>query len=123
MTRMICIATLAAVVSLGLVRGAIAADTDVSALGDLSAFKSSADAALKAVNDDDMKEAKAKMKELESAWDASEGTLKKKAAAPWSVVDKLIDKALFAVRADKTDSTKCKDAIQAVIDICTPSKK
>ena len=123
MTRMICFATLAAVMSLGLVKGAFAADTDVSALGDLSAFKTSAEAALKAVNEGDMKEAKAKMKELESAWDASEGTLKKKAAAPWSVVDKAIDKALFAVRSDKSDATKCKDAIQAVLDICTPAKK
>ena len=123
MTRMFFIAALAAVVSLSVVRGAIAADTDVSALGDLSAFKASADAALKAVNDDDMKVAKAKMKELESAWDASEGTLKKKAAAPWVAVDKLIDKALFAVRADKPDATKCKDAIQAIVDICTPPKK
>ena len=123
MKRMICFATLAAVISLGLVHGATAADMDVTALGDLSAFKASADAALKAVNDDDMKEAKAKMKELESAWDASEGTLKKKAAAPWVVVDKLIDKALFAVRADKPDATKCKDAIQAIVDICTPPKK
>ena len=122
MTRMICIATLAAVVSLGVVRGAIASDTDVSALGDLSAFKSSAEAALKAVKEEDMKEAKAKMKVLESAWDASEGTLKKKAALPWGVVDKLIDKALFAVRADKPDATKCKDSIQAVVDICTPTK-
>ena len=123
MTRVICFTAVALVSALCLTSGAGAADADVSALGDLSAFKAHADAALKAVNDDDMKTAKGKMKDLETAWDAAEPDLKKKSSAAWGTVDKTIDKALAAVRAAKPDAAKCKETIQAVIDVCTPVKK
>ena len=112
-------------VSLSLSMTARAADdVDVTPLGDLSTYSALAGEAMKALNADDLKGAKAKLRDVEGAWDDAEATMKPKSAAAWTFVDKKIDHALAAIRAAKPDTQKCKDAVQELIDsIATPKKK
>ncbi len=121
--RIICGLALLSMLALGLSAHCHAEDVDVSALGDLSSFKSISEASIKSLSDNDLAAGKAKMKELESAWDAAETTLKPKSAAAWTTLDKKIDHALALVRAAKPDADKCRDAVQALVDAFTPAKK
>jgi len=57
-------------------------------LGDLSAFKKIAEDTLALVEKDQMAEAKAKIKELESAWDDAEETMNPKNPSKWNSIDK-----------------------------------
>lgn len=114
---------LVSLLAFGLSARTHAEDVDVSALGDLSAFKTISEAAVKSLGDNDLAAGKAKMKELESEWDAAEATLKPKSAKAWTWLDKKIDHALFLVRAAKPEADKCKDAVQELVDAFTPAKK
>ena len=86
-----------------------------SKLGNLTEFRSIASDVAATVGNGDLSAAKARIKDLEVAWDSAEAGLKPRAADDWHVLDKAIDHALASLRADAPTQADCKATMDALL--------
>src|SRR5262249_31791943 len=86
-----------------------------SVLGDLSAYRKIAVDTLEIVKKGDMAAAKARIKDLESAWDDAEETMKPRSPEKWTSVDKSIDRALASLRSGTPVQLVCSNDLETLL--------
>ena len=96
-------------------KSALSMSTDTGSLGDLSSFRQITVDTARLVDAGDMKAAKARITDLETAWDQAEETLQPKSPANWTSVDKSIDRALSQLRSGKPDPAACAEALKTLL--------
>jgi hypothetical protein len=86
-----------------------------ASLGDLSSFRVITVDTARLVEAGDLKAARARITDLETAWDKAEETLQPKSPADWTSVDKSIDRALSQLRSGTPDPAACATALQTLL--------
>jgi uncharacterized membrane protein YkoI len=99
------------------------ATNQTQSLGDLSSFRTIAQDTLAIVNTGNLSRAKARIKDLETSWDAAEAKLRPRDPEQWRTLDKAIDAALVQLRADKPQASASKDALQSLLASFDQSKQ
>jgi uncharacterized membrane protein YkoI len=97
--------------------GALAEDAanQSQPLGDLSSFRAIAVDTLAIINTGNLRRAKARIKDLETNWDAAEAKLRPRNPERWRILDKAVDAALVQLRADRPQALASKDALQKLL--------
>jgi uncharacterized membrane-anchored protein len=95
----------------------------ISPLGDLSDYRIIAEDALSLVLAGKLPAAKARIRDLEYAWDNAQARLKPMSSEKWSEVDISIDHVLRELRSGKPDSAACSLALQGFITKCRSLSK
>ncbi|GLK90780.1 protein translocase subunit SecF [Pseudomonas turukhanskensis] len=91
------------------------AAAQATSLGDLSSFRAIAVDTLAIVGGGDLKAARSRITDLETAWDQAEEALQPRSPADWTAVDKAIDRALSQLRSGKPDAAGCAQALETLI--------
>ncbi len=86
-----------------------------SPLGDLAPFAKIAADSLALVQRGDLKGAKVRIKDLETAWDDAEERMQPMSPEDWTAVDKSIDRVLAQLRSGNPDATACDAALRTLI--------
>jgi uncharacterized membrane-anchored protein len=100
---------------------AAASVSPTAPLGDLSPFQRIAADTLGLVGAGDLAAAKARIGDLEFAWDNATARLRAMNEQKWSMVDDAIDEALKKLRSGTPDPTACTAALQTLISTCAVS--
>lgn len=87
----------------------------LSTLGDLSPYRTIAWDTLAFVDKGDLAAARARIKELETAWDKAEPSLKPNDATAWTTLDSMIDAALTDLRTPSPKADECAKSLKALI--------
>lgn len=88
-----------------------------SRLGDLDPFRSIAAEVADLVGRGDLPGARRRIRDLEIAWDRAEAGLKPRSAREWHRIDKAIDRALEAVRADPPSLPQARASMEALLQV------
>ena len=91
-------------------------------LGDLSSFKTITENTLKLVNANKFPEAKARIKDLETAWDVAHKNLQALNNDKWTLIDNALDKSLKQLRAATPTAAGSADALNALLKVINESK-
>ncbi len=84
-------------------------------LGDLTPFIIIAEDSLRFVEANDFLSAKARIKDLEVAWDQAQKRLQRMSPDDWASIDGAIDRVLSKLRASQPDANACKNVLKSFI--------